>query len=66
MKIAATVLALAVALPTLGSAGEGRYQGTPTSDGRAFYVIDTKTGKTRICYSKGDTTAPTCSPWSED
>jgi len=64
MKIAATLLALAVALPTLGSAGEGRYQGTPTSDGRAFYVIDTKTGKVRLCtpnYKK----PPKCSAWSK-
>ena len=44
MKIAATVLALAVALPTIGSAGEGRYQGVSTGAGYPImYVLDTKT-----------------------
>ena len=66
MKITATVLALAVALPTIGSAVEGRYQTVIAGKGGIVWVTDTKTGKTRICYSKGDTTAPTCSPWSED
>ena len=45
MKIAATVLALAVALPTIGSAGEGRYQGVSTGEGYNMYVLDTKTGE---------------------
>ena len=45
MKITATVLALAVALPTLGSAGEGRYQGVTTGAGVFMYVLDTKTGE---------------------
>ena len=45
MKIAATVLALAVALPTIGSAGEGRYQGVSTGAGYIMYVLDTKTGE---------------------
>ena len=41
MKIAATVLALAVALPTIGSAGEGRYQGVTNGAGVFMYVLDT-------------------------
>tara|TARA_R110000737_G_scaffold257493_1_gene266119 strand:+ start:11 stop:232 length:222 start_codon:yes stop_codon:yes gene_type:complete len=45
VKIAATVLALAVALPTIGSAGEGRYQGVTTGAGVFMYVLDTKTGE---------------------
>ena len=45
IKIAATVLALAVALPTIGSAGEGRYQGVSTGEGYNMYVLDTKTGE---------------------
>ena len=50
MKIAATVLALAIALPTLGSAGEGRYQGVTTGAGVFMYVLDTKTGEViKLC-----------------
>jgi len=63
MKIAATVLALAIALPTIGSAGDGRYQGFAASE-IAFYIIDTKTGKVRLCtpnYKK----PPKCSAWSK-
>jgi len=67
MKIAATVLVLAIALPTLGSAGEGRYQGFPyLVKGDAVWVQDTKTGKVRVCISKGPTDAPECSAWSKD
>ena len=53
MKITATVLALAVALPTLGSAGEGRYQGVPTGAGVFMYVLDTKTGEVIKLCTKG-------------
>ena len=50
IKIAATVLALAVALPTIGSTGEGRYQGVPTGAGVFMYVLDTKTGEViKLC-----------------
>jgi hypothetical protein len=54
MKIAATVLALAVALPTLGSAGEGRYQGVSTGAGFGMFVLDTKTGEViKLCNRGG-------------
>jgi len=52
MKIAATVLALAlaIALPTIGSAGEGRYQGVTNGTGVFMYVLDTKTGEViKLC-----------------
>ena len=53
MKIAATVLALAVALPTIGSAGEGRYQGVTTGAGVFMYVLDTKTDEViKLCEYK--------------
>ena len=66
MKIAATVLALAVALPTIGSAVEGRYQTVIAGKGGIVWVTDTKTGKVRVCISKGPTDAPECSAWSKD
>ena len=66
MKITATVLALAVALPTIGSAGEGRYQTVIAGKGGIVWVTDTKTGKVRVCISKGPTDAPECSAWSKD
>ena len=52
MKITATVLALAVALPTIGSAGEGRYQTVIAGKGGIVWVTDTKTGKTHLLFKR--------------
>ena len=43
MKIALTVLALALALPTIGSSEEGRYQAVQMTDGIVM-IIDTRSG----------------------
>ena len=49
--------------------GEGRFQTTEpvVSDGYGYYVvIDTKTGRTSLCYwSQYDTTKPKCTFWAE-
>ena len=44
MKIALTVLALALALPTIGLTKEGRYQAVHLAEG-VMLIIDTTTGK---------------------
>ena len=44
MKIALTVLALALALPTIGSSEEGRYQAVQFDIGMVL-IIDTRTGE---------------------
>ena len=53
MKIALTVLALALVLPTIGSSEEiGRYQAVHLNAG-VMLIIDTRTGKViKRCYVK--------------
>jgi hypothetical protein len=65
MKIAATVLALAIALPTIGSAGEGRYVTTaPNAERNAVFITDSKTGTIRYClYFQQKVT---CTAWIGD
>ncbi len=65
MRIAATVLALAIALATIGSAGEGRYVTTaPNNGGSGVYITDSNTGAVRYCNSYNGTV--TCTAWAGD
>ena len=55
MKIAAATLALALALPTISSAGDGRYQMIPYEDGTrspTLAFLDTKEGRWKVCTHK--------------
>ena len=48
MKIVTTILALALALPTIGLAGDGRYQMVIREDGQLVF-LDTNEGQWKIC-----------------
>ena len=52
-------------IPTLGSASEGRYQSTASSEVGWVWVTDTETGKMRACFNAGVNEAPRCSAWSK-
>tara|TARA_B100000767_G_C19424304_1_gene393241 strand:- start:75 stop:284 length:210 start_codon:yes stop_codon:yes gene_type:complete len=63
MKKLLAILVLAIAIPTMSYAGDGRYQ--IASGGKIeVWVLDTKTGSLRYCTSQGTGTikAPYCSP----
>ena len=52
MKIVAATLALALALPTITSAGDGRYQMVPyqiTTSLPSLAFLDTKEGRWKVC-----------------
>jgi hypothetical protein len=46
---------------------EGRYQGIKSED-NYIWIVDTKTGKMRVCYTWANNldTPPSCGPWSKD
>ena len=48
---------------TFTLAGEGRYQ-VAQANNTYYIVIDTKTGKTKICTLNGYEDAPSCTPWT--
>ena len=65
------LLLIAILMTSATSAfatGEGRYQiAVIVNDGDRWVVIDTKTGKTRLCVQIGlINKAAYCGPWSED
>ena len=62
MKKLLAILAVALAIPTMGFAlGEGRYQ-MMKIEGYAIWVLDTKTGFLRLCYKEDLTKPPACAP----
>jgi len=46
---------------------EGRYQGSKSQD-YYIWIVDTETGKMRVCYTNGNDVymPPICGPWSKD
>ena len=66
LATSAVLIAAAVfATPHSANAGEGRYQVVAGFGG--WVIIDTKTGRTRICDTYyGKENPPRCSPWSEE
>ena len=63
MKTLLISLLLIFSSMTFTLAGEGRYQ-VAQANNTYYIVIDTKTGKTKICTLNGYEDAPSCTPWT--
>ena len=64
MRKLLAILSVALAIPTMSFAGDGRYQGvTPSEDtGDGIWIVDTKLGKAKYCsFWEGKLT---CGAWS--
>ena len=45
--------------------GSGQYVMMPIGDGDMIWVLDTETGKLKICHPVRSDSAPICGPWSK-
>ena len=56
-----------LALATPAFSGDGRYQVVITKEGnlRAYIVVNTNTGQTRLCFAPNVNEPPRCSPWAD-